>query len=711
MKEHLLISYLDFLAAFYPNEREPICFRAFKPKGAMDNETNRPQKLQLRRAELATGLGERTLRELNATRGIFFAPNGGGHTNAEIRQFNAVFVERDDIPIAEQHELLDQSPISTSIRVETKRSVHAYWLLKPGSDLVDWKDAQIRLIEYFEADQANKNPSRLMRLPGFDHLTHKADGALETTLVEIVQFDPNKRYSIGEILEVFEKSDCATLPSAAGQYRPSQTIIGNGQRNTTLFSIAGSMRRAGLDEKEILRAIEGINEKRVIPPLDSNELRSLASNVMRYSSAAEQARIREGVTPDPPFLSPAALYGPAGELINTIGPHTEADLPALLVQLLSGFGCMIGRSAHFIAEADPHFTKINAVLVGESSKSRKGTSWGHVRRLLLWIDGTFEHCILDGLSSGEGMTYQVRDPRYKKSPIKNGKRIVGYQDELEDEGAAEKRLFVLEPEFSRVLRVMQREGNTLSPLIRQAWDSDRLNVMTKSPLQATGAHITIVGHITLAELQRNLSDTDMLNGFANRFLWVFTKRSKELPFGGSLAEDELRRFVPVLRTALDFAQTVGELKRSPEANELWAAEYGRLSGGSPDLVGAVTSRAEAQVMRIALIYAVLDSSRMIDRRHLEAALALWQYAEDSASYIFGDRTGDRVANRIYSALRATPEGMTRSDFQQMFQRNVKSDRISSALDRLTDAGLIRSQPLKTGGRNAYLYVATCHVSP
>jgi hypothetical protein len=69
---------------------------------------------------------------------------------------------------------------------------------------------------------------------------------------------------------------------------------------------------------------------------------------------------------------------------------------------------------------------------------------------------------------------------------------------------------------------------------------------------------------------------------------------------------------------------------------LWAAEYYDLSDAAPGLLGAVTSRAEAQVMRLSLLYALLDGKNVIGEDHLTAALALWDYCARSARFIFGD---------------------------------------------------------------------------
>lgn len=406
-----------------------------------------------------------------------------------------------------------------------------------------------------------------------------------------------------------------------------------------------------------------------------------------------------------PELSDKALHGLAGEIVRTIEPHTEADNAALLIQLLAGFGCLIGKTAYFRAEADYHYTKLFAVLVGASSKGRKGTSWGQIKRLLCRADESFVNCIQDGLSSGEGLIFHVRDAQTKKVPIKEKGRIVGYQDEIVDEGATEKRAFIGEPEFARVLRAMAREGNTLSSVIRQAWDSDRLRIMTKNAVRASEAHISIVGHITKDELLRNLDETETANGFANRFLWLFVRRSKYLPEGGNLQDSDINPLIDKLNKAVMSARMTNEIKRDERARQKWIEIYPKLSDGYTGLLGSVTSRAEAQVMRLACLYALLDESKVITLEHLEAALALWQYCEDSARYIFGNQTGNKIADTIYAALLSAEDGLTKTQLRDLFQRNANANQINSALKLLVELGKIEVIKEETDGRPREIYRA------
>jgi hypothetical protein len=402
-----------------------------------------------------------------------------------------------------------------------------------------------------------------------------------------------------------------------------------------------------------------------------------------------------------PTLSKKAFHGLAGDIVNTIEPHTESDPVAILVQTLVNFGNLIGRAPYYAVESTQHHANLFVVLVGASSKARKGTSAGRVRAVFEHVDATWAKTrIKGGLSSGEGLINEVRDPLEKWNAKEQVLEIV-------DAGVEDKRLLVMEPEFANTLAVMERPGNTLSCVIRNAWDGGTLETMTaNSKRLATDAHISIVGHITEDELRARLTRTDAANGFGNRYLFC-VRRSKLLPFGGNLDPGDIGILGGLLREVAEFARTVGRVRMTPAARNLWAVIYERLSAEQDGLLGAVTARAEAQTIRLATLYALMDRRMEIDGAHLEAALAVWEYSEASAVRIFGDSLGDPVADDILTALRqAGPTGMTRTSIRDLFGRNQGSDRIGMALAKLASKGLAIMENRKTGGRPVETWFAT-----
>src|SRR5262249_23194233 len=121
--------------------------------------------------------------------------------------------------------------------------------------------------------------------------------------------------------------------------------------------------------------------------------------------------------PEP--LAPEAFHGLAGEIVHVLEPASEADPAALLFQVRVWFGDLVGRKAHFRVEADEHFTNEFVVLLGRTSKGRKGTSWGQIRNLLKDADPEWlKDRVQSGLSSGEGLKWSVRDAIVKREAIK-----------------------------------------------------------------------------------------------------------------------------------------------------------------------------------------------------------------------------------------------------------------------------------------------------
>ena len=425
--------------------------------------------------------------------------------------------------------------------------------------------------------------------------------------------------------------------------------------------------------------------------------RRLEGHIMRESPLPAVKRTK------PAPLEEAAFHGITGEFVRMIDPHTEADPAAVALQFLAAMGIFVGRSAYYLAEGDRHYLNLFVAVVGSTSKGREGTSFGQVKRLLRHVDGDFcSACITSGISSGEGLIWAVRDPIREQSPIRDRGKVRDYQEVISDHGVDDKRLLIQEPEFARVLNNCARERNSASAIIREAWDTGDLNTLTKTQkARATGAHIGIIAHITAEELNRLLTNTEAANGFANRFLCIYSKRSKVLPFGGKLDES---RLIPLAKRIQKIRAWAGLTERridfDGEAASDWAQVYEALSAGKPGLLGAAIGRAEAQVVRLSTLYAVLDESATIQRCHLQAALAVWDYAESAAAYIFGEALGDDTADSLLAFLRSVGVvGVTRTEISNnLFGRNKPAREIDRALSTLVECNLAYSQREgQTGG--------------
>jgi len=391
----------------------------------------------------------------------------------------------------------------------------------------------------------------------------------------------------------------------------------------------------------------------------------------------------------PSPLGPAAYHGLAGAIVQKIAPHSESDPIAILTQLLVCCGSVIGRGAYYQVEATRHHPNQFVLLVGDTAKARKGGSFDHVTRILTDTDPGFPQRVKTGLSSGEGLVWAARDPHGQ------------------DPGVADKRLLAVETEFVSVLKAATRDISTLSPTLRSAWDGRPLQLLTRTaPAKATAAHISLIGHITASELRRHTTTLEISNGLLNRVLIIACRRVRLLPEGGDPEPLKHTGLLRYLAATLTHAQSAGQVRLDPQARELWWENYPQLTEPGEGLAGQLTARAEAHTIRLALIYAMLDGERQIQPAHLNAALALWDYAQRSAAWALGQATGDPLAEQIHAALARSPDGLTRTQISHHLQRNLPASQLQHALYTLAAAG--RAQPTKiaTTGRPTELWTAT-----
>ena len=383
-----------------------------------------------------------------------------------------------------------------------------------------------------------------------------------------------------------------------------------------------------------------------------------------------------------------AFHGLPGAIVEKIAPNTEGDPVAILTQLLVACGALIGRGAYFQVEATLHHPNQFLLLIGETSRGRKGSALDHVTRLLGEVDPAFPARLATGLSSGEGVVWKVRD------------------GDGQDAGAADKRLLVIETEFASVLKSASRETSTLSSTLRNVWDGRPLALMTRTaPASATGAHISIIGHITHSELRRHASSTEIANGFLNRFVLAAVRRVRLLPEGGNPDPLKGSGLTGYLATVLGHARTAGQLKLEAAARELWWHAYPQLTQPADGLAGQLTARAEAHTIRLALLYALLDGQRQIKTEHLTAALALWDYTARSAAWALAHATGDPLAEQLHAALTRSPDGLTRTQLSDLLDRHQPANRIQQALDALHAQGRAHHTRILTAGRAAELWTA------
>lgn len=323
--------------------------------------------------------------------------------------------------------------------------------------------------------------------------------------------------------------------------------------------------------------------------------------------------------------SEIAYHGLAGDIARAIEAISEVDPAGVLATVQAIVGALAG-SGRVLQHGTAHGANEFVVLVGDTSTGRKGTTFSILRALFDAALPGWDEILVPGLGSGEGLIQHLKDNE-----------------------PSEERALVLETEMGRLLRVMARDGSTLSPILRDAWDGVPLGrFLSRGGILVRRHHVGCLAHITPVELRERLTDVDAANGFGNRFLWVAVRRPRRVPFPEPTGPI-VSPFVSRMRTAIEFAQTPGAVWFTAAAREEWRDFY---CGLEPvvGLTGALLARAEVHVARLAVGYAILDCSEAIDVPHLRAARPLWEYAAASVRYIFGESTGSRDADDVLRIL-------------------------------------------------------------
>ncbi len=389
-----------------------------------------------------------------------------------------------------------------------------------------------------------------------------------------------------------------------------------------------------------------------------------------------------------PKLSNDALSGICGDIVKLACKDSEASPAAVLFTTLTFAAASFGGISYYPVGDTKHPPRLFTCIVGQSARARKGTSAHPVERIFQVAQERHGLPLLTvtpgPFSSGEGIINAVRDP---SEIMKKGEPI--------DMGVSDKRLLAILGEFGGTLAGMAREGSTLSSVLRTSWESGNIKPLTKlSQIKTTGAHINFVGHITKTELDHLLSTSDIWNGLANRILWICARRERLVPSPEPMEDGKVNEIAHKLGAALRFGQTAGRITFSNEAKAEWVRLYEEITADEPGVFGIVSARAEAQILRLSMIYALLDCSYFIEKHHLDAALAAWDYCSQSARHLFGKAQANPRATKVLEFLAPGPK--TKTEMHHLFGRNLQAAELNALLADLETKGQISS----TGGGKA-----------
>ncbi len=637
-------------------------------------------------------------------------------------------------------------PPPTAIVCSSPQHWHFYWRLDERlPDLASHNDLQRGLAQVLGSCPNVCSNQQVMRLPG-PFCNVKADRP-DHPHVQLVECDATRIYPASVFPKAAPLPTCEVVPlekmavaiekgslsDASRALITSGTLFPNAGRRQSLFRAARDMGARGWDIDEATTVLVAVGAKLDVEPEDLRDIPRQVRNAFNTPSnpgyaASEVAevdmdslppkplRIDEPYDQDlealplplPPSLPPrptiALSHGVIGDFMSRVELETEAHPVALGMQFLVAFGNCIGRNPHAVVGRTRHGVNLFGLVVGNTGRGRKGTGGDIVVDAVGFADAYWaDHCRSPNLASGEGVIDALRDAVVKYVPVKNG-APGEFETIVIDPGVEDKRLMIVCPEFVAAMNASKRENATLSQTLREAWDGRTLRTMAKNSARtATDPHLSIIGHVTRQELLRAMREADVYGGLFNRFIFILSDRARELPHGGNL--DDLGIMPHAVKRLVEQARLVGRMQRSAAASQLWEREYHRLTNvQGPEIITAVLSRGEAQVLRLSMLMALTAGRATIEADDLIAAIDLWGYAEASARGVFAGGE-DRVFTRALELIQAEP-GITRTAIHTKLGWRVPAPDFVAALSRIKAAGLANCRAIKTGGRPAERWYPT-----
>jgi putative DNA primase/helicase len=416
----------------------------------------------------------------------------------------------------------------------------------------------------------------------------------------------------------------------------------------------------------------------------------------------------------PPVLPRSALPGLLAEIVDAACANSEAHPAAVAANIICLFCCAVGRAAfQRIGDSLVH-ARVFALIVGKSGKARKGTAEHLPREIFKRVDAILrkrhsndlrQRVHGGGLSSGEGIGFAIRDPREPDEKGKGG-----------DVGVIDKRLMVIESEFSNVLAQVKREGNILSATIRNLWDGRDIEPLTKtSQMTATKPHVVIIGHITGHELREKSTENDAANGLLNRFMLLHVHRPKLVPLPEPTPTAVVDALAVRLAHAIDKATGGNPLDNNTvvvamtlEAREVWCELYPGITQDREGLAGSLMARSEVYARMLAMVFALLDCRTEIEPCDLYCALDWVNYWHQSIEYVFlteeADTELDPFTTEVLEVVRKRP-GVKLSEIQQVWSRK-RLDDVHAALESLLNLApplIEMRRDQSKGGRPAHRY--------
>jgi hypothetical protein len=399
-----------------------------------------------------------------------------------------------------------------------------------------------------------------------------------------------------------------------------------------------------------------------------------------------------------------ALYGSLGEFARRSAEHIETDVMTLYAQLLTVFGTLIGRRVKCMGGDSEHHCNLFTLIVGDTAVG-KGGAWNRARRFAEAVDPKFKSLWHSDIQSAQALIRLVADEARQPCLGRRGKKGPGEDYDIVVPAVTDKRCLIASQEMQAIFTVKGRSGNTVAPVLKQAWDGETLENNTKGlSLRATHPHVSVLGHITKPEFGAAImgKNHDRSNGFYNRFIILIAKKERSLPFGAPVLnnsdlEERLRASLLRLGSVDPLPSQVPCLEFEEDARKLWEPFYMAVTNPNdqPFFRGLHDFwRVPPITKRLALLYAALDGTPCITAEQFQAAKAFYLLSLDGLRSYLMEYAGpscqqsetSRAVGKLRDSMRQRPGEYNKSELWQMIGNRPTKDIVAEAIQELVSSG-------------------------
>lgn len=444
----------------------------------------------------------------------------------------------------------------------------------------------------------------------------------------------------------------------------------------------------------------------------------------------DTTRVAPTPTPDmyPPTLN---------DIIKACCECSEAVPVAVAINILIRFSALVGPMVYLPIGDEKRLLNEFVLMVGPTGLG-KGSSNHGPDRIFKQVESYLELDLQNQFQAGksEGIN-QYSHLKIHSGGLSSGEGLAAELDDGSDKSQAvtDKRIIVFESEFSNTMSMHQRSGNTVSMVLRNAFDGVDIKPLTKrDKVRVTRPYVCLFANITASELTTHeQSKTLTHNGMLNRFLILWQQPVKEVPFPEPMPSDKVEHYASLIAQRIMLSRNYSHethwkkttalarpLSLNDDAKSLWKKEYGRLLNRPDcDVVMTLTRRHRLHALILSSLFALLDGRLTIQPADIRSALSWCEYSRKSVVYIFNVMAKQATAQQLHglsrkvlyaiAVLNKKNHQCTASDLYNWFQRKLKKELLHGSLELLLNhipPLISQSKVIKGRGRPMYLYNLT-----